>query len=97
MMITSVMPVEIWNDCSRTRSVISRRATSRTGIASRNRSASVGRSITSLTTFRPGLRSSSTEPEATSRPPLMIATASQSRSTSSNWCEGEDDGHAGCG
>src|ERR671920_186786 len=53
--------------------------------ASRNRSVSVGRSTTSLTTLVPGPRSVSTVPDATSRPSLMIATASHSRSTRSSW------------
>ena len=35
----------------------------------------------------PRSRSSSTVPDATSRPSLMIATASHRRSTSSSWCE----------
>ena len=38
---------------------------------------------------RPRSRSSSTGPVATSRPSLMIATASHRRSTSSSWCDGE--------
>ena len=36
-------------------------------------------------------------PEATSRPSLMIATASHRRSTSSSWWRGEHDRHAGRG